>query len=101
MTATTKNNAALAASVQSHIDALTPDMVPIVQNVEHDSRAAGMTQHNYGGYMATLATLCPNNDPRMIYIICSALIAAGGNEAGIKAAAAINTGRDPLQALGL
>jgi hypothetical protein len=101
MTATTKNNAALAASVQSHIDALTPDMIPIVRNVEHDSMNAGMTQNNYGGYMATLATLCPNNEPRMLYIICAALIAAGGNAAGIKSAAAINSGRDPLQALGL
>ncbi len=90
----------LAASVQSHIADLTPDMIPIIERIEKGPMA-GTTQHNYGGYMSALATLCPGNDSRMLYIICSAMIAAGGNEAGIKSACAINTGRDPLQAIGL
>lgn len=87
--------AALAEQCRPHIDALTPDMKPIVDKIEN-GMMSGTTQHNYAGYMSTLAELCPDNDARMLYIVCRAMIAAGGNEAGIKAAAAINTGRDPL-----
>ena len=93
-----KNQQKIPAEIQRHIDDLTPDMKPIVDNIEN-GMMSGMTQNNYGGYMSTLADLCPSNDPRMMLIICSAMIAAGGNAAGIKSAAALNTGRDPLAAL--
>ncbi len=99
MTATTTKTSEIPAAVQAAIDDLTPDMAAVVQNVEHDAMTAGLTQNNYGGYMATLQTLNPSGNEVSLFVICSALIAAGGNEAGIKAAAAIITGRDPLQAL--
>ena len=93
---TKKQPEALPAEIQSHIEALTPDMLPIVDNIENGI-TAGMTQHNYAGYMSALATLCPTNDARMLLIVTRAMIAAGGNRAGINSALAINTGRDPLQ----
>lgn len=87
--------------IQKAIDDLTPDMTAIVQNVEKDSFSAGLTQFNYGGYMSSIQTLNPSGSPTMLFVIASALIAAGGDERGIRAAVAIITGRDPLQALEL
>ena len=85
---------AARAAVQPHIDALTDDMRPIIDRIENTGMMAGTTQHNYAGYMSALADLCPDNDPRMLFIIASAMIAAGGNRAGINAAIGINTGRE-------
>lgn len=96
-----KNTPTIPPAIQAAIDDITPDMIAVVKAVEIDSLSAGTTQNNYGGYMSTLQTLCPTNDSTMLFVICSALIAAGGNAQGIKAAAAIITGRDPLQALGM
>jgi hypothetical protein len=92
---TTAERDKLAATVQPRIDALTPDMIPIVECIE-TGPMSGTTQHNYARYMSTIATLCPDSDPRMLYIVGRAMIAAGGNEAGIKSAIAIITGRDVM-----
>lgn len=90
----------IPANIQAAIDDLTPDMKSIVQHVEHDSISAGTTQNNYGGYMSTLMSLNAKGGEKTLFIICKALIAAGGNATGIKAAAALITGRDPLQTIG-
>ena len=98
MTTKTKD---IPIEIRRHIVDLTPDLVPIVKRIE-SGPGSNMTQFNYGGYMSALNALVPDaSDSRTLFIVCMALIDAGGNERGIKSAAAIITGRDPLQAIGL
>ena len=88
----------IPADIQAAIDLIAEEIKPIVEGIE-TSITAGMTQHNYGGYMSALSTLVPADDPghRIMYIITEAMKQNGGNAAGIHAAVGIITGRDPLR----
>lgn len=100
MTTKPKHSDRIEAAIKALAD--DPDIIALIDQTENGrSLSAGMTQYNYGAYMTHLHTLCPQpeENPAMFYVICKAFIRAGANENGIKAAAAILTGRDPMRAV--
>jgi hypothetical protein len=93
----------IPADVQKKIDLLAPEMRQIIPQIKR-SIAYATTQHGYGAYMSALHSMLGNTDLQtdegklVLFIVCQSMIAAGGDQRGIKAAAAIITGRDPIQA---
>ena len=69
-------------NVQKAIADLTEDMRPIVDKIEH-GMMSGTTQYNYGGYMSALSSF-KTTESVMMFIIGNAMLAAGGNQAGIE-----------------
>ena len=86
--------------IQAAIDLIAPEIKGIVHNVENGTMS-GTTQNNYGGYMSALSSLVPSEDPgnKLMFIITESMKQNGGNAAGIKSAAAVILGRDPIEAL--
>lgn len=103
-TTTTATPNQIPAAVQEKIDDLTPDMQQIIPLIKR-SLSYATTQHGYSAYMSALHSLLGDADLQtdegklLLFIIVSAMIAAGGDARGIKAAAAIITGNDPMRAM--
>ena len=77
--------------IKAAIDALADDdMRAIVDKIEN-GMMAGTTQHNYGGYMSALINF-KTTDSTMLFIIGNAMIAVGGNQAGIESAIKVVAG---------
>lgn len=101
---TTTNKIDIPASIQAKIDDLTPDFIPVIADLKK-SIAYSTTQHGYGAYMSALhailgeTDLQTSNGKTLLFIVASAMVAAGGDARGIKAAAAIITGNDPMRAM--
>ncbi len=68
--------------LQPYIDDLTPDLVPMVDNIEQGVKT---TQNNYGPYMSLLQQLA-GQDTTMLYIVSEALYAANANRNGVRSA---------------
>lgn len=100
MTTTTQ----IPAHVQEKINLLAPEMQQIVPQIKR-SLSYSTTQHGYGAYMSALHSMLGETDLQtdngklLLFIVCMALIAAGADQNGVKAAAAILAGDDPMRVL--
>ncbi len=75
-------------TLDSMIDALVPDLKPIVDGIEDGIKT---TQDHYGAYMNLIMVL-GKDDKSVQGIIALALIKAGANESGVKSALKIAKG---------
>ena len=76
-------------AMRSAIADLTPDMKPIVKDIESGIKT---TQDHYGNYMASLSRLVPDSNDRMLFVVSCAMIKAGANENGVNSALRIISG---------
>lgn len=80
------------AKIDAWISDLATDLKPVVAKIESDKLPT--TQNHYGRYLALFSQLS-HGDARMGKLICSALIVAGANFAGVSAAYRIAFGDAP------
>ena len=81
-----QNSKALAVpKIQQAIESLTDDDMRAVVDKIENGMMSGTTQHNYGGYMSALSNF-KTTDAVMLFIIGNAMVACGGNKAGIESA---------------